>query len=153
MLCFWNVRNPGLVFYLIIDTFSGKIICINLKIISKLAWVGSRLDMQFYLSHLLCQVRMESDVQIGLEMIHPCLCLNFVAIIPWQNVKIWSINIRSRDLRSGRRTCLWQVGSIDRAYGYLPNIFIFYTGYFSPNLGRVQPRWGSFPGKTRRWNT
>ena len=34
-----------------------------------------------------------------------------------------------------------------RAYGYLANIFIFYTGYFSPNLGRVQPRWGSFPGK------
>ena len=69
--------------------------------------------MQFYLSHLLCQVRTKSDVQIGLEIIHPCLCLIFVVIILKQNVKISSINIRSRDLRSGRRTCLWQIGSID----------------------------------------
>ena len=29
-----------------------------------------------------------------------------------------------------------------RVYGVMPNIFIFLTGYHSPNFGRVQPRWG-----------
>ena len=67
MLCFWNVHNPGLVFYLCIEISVG----INLKIISKLAWVGSQLDTRFYLSRLQCQVRTELDVLIGLEITHP----------------------------------------------------------------------------------